>query len=509
MRCLFITQELAPHFTEGGLGLSSTALPPAIQRCIDVEYTVILPFYPWLVRRAGLQVVRIAEFPALRLGRRFEPASIYRAPELGQGNEVLLVRSDAWYERGGGIYRDDDYVEYADARARSAFFGWTVFRWLNRQPRRYELIHGNDWQSGMAQFLIARDRQVRSLQTPALLYEIHSGFVGGKLPADSLEETLGLDQSGLTAVRQISNGQPSMKVLAMFSADALVTCSRTYARELSQFFAGTPLAVPLSRLGITGIVSGVDYEHWNPSQPHGLAEPYTAQQVDTAKPRNKLRLQQHFGLRVDPRAPVFCICSRLVPEKGMDLLVEVLPEILRQSCAQVVVMGAGDRIYREAFAQLATDYPAALIYRPAFDLPEARLLYAGSDFTLMPSLLEPCGLNQLIAMRYGTIPVVSPVGGLHDTVPSLLEDPDHGSGFVLEQCTADALRVAIRQSIAWLESSPEAVVKTQRRLMGLDWSWDRAAREYALMYERLARRARPQDVQPSAREPIHTPTSPE
>jgi starch synthase len=485
MHCLYLTQELAPYFAEGGLGLTAAALPHAIQRRMDVTFTIILPYYPSHVERAGLDVEHLLSLPSQTLGGRPEPATIWRAPQLCGPNEILLVRSDPWYARDGGIYRDRDYVEYADAVARSAFFGSVVVQWVKRHPGRYTIVHGNDWQSGMALFLLARLRNMRREKHPRILYEIHSAEYRGDFMLDTAEATLGLSASELEAVQMYACTQPSMMLLAMRAADALVTCSPTYARELFEVLAGTPMLQDLERLGIIGVVSGVDAEQWDPAIPAPPCQPYTVETVETGKQRNKLILQEHLGLMVAPHIPLYCICSRLVPEKGIDLVIEGLSELVRQRTIQLAVMGLGEPSYRTAFTRLQAAAPKAIRYCPLFDLTSARLLYAGSDFTLMPSRTEPCGLNQLIAMRYGTLPVASRVGGLNDTVIDVNQDKEHGTGFLLETPTARQLLHTVEESIAWFHGDPDNIATVRRRVMRLDWSWERSAAEYSKLYGQL------------------------
>lgn len=483
MRSLFISQELAPWFVEGGLGLTAATLPGAVHDVAGVEFTIVLPYYPWLVEQAALETDVVATFPSLKIGQREEAATLYRVRKVGEPHEILLIRSDAWYQRGGGIYRDHDYVEYRDAVPRAAFFGWCVRQLVAANPGRYSHIHANDWQSGLALFLCADMRREARVDRPALIYQIHAGEVEQRILPEVLP-TLGLDDSQLEFITAIGADQPSMMLLGLQAADILVTCSPTYAVELQATLAQTPMAEPLRRRGITGIVTGIDTSIWNPARSDTSLIPYTAANVRSGKQTNKLRLQVWCGFAEDAECPIFAVNSRLVPEKGIDLVLQVFAELLRRTKLQLVVMGVGDRPYTEALQRLEAAYPAHVRYFPAFDPGVAQLLYAGSDFTLMPSIFEPCGLNQLIAMRYGTIPIVSAVGGLKDTVTDLHQDPERGVGFVLGAVSTEALETRVVQAMAWLQSGPDFVDEVRRRMMGQDWSWSRAAVAYTTLYER-------------------------
>jgi starch synthase len=279
-----------------------------------------------------------------------------------------------------------------------------------------------------------------------------------------------------------------MKLFAFCAADALVTCSPTYAQEIPTLLAKTRMLEPLKQRGITGIVTGIDMDEWNAS--HSDAPlPYSPATVEIGKRVNKQALQTSLGLRVDPTIPLCGLCSRLVPEKGIDLILEGLEVPLRDGLMQLVVLGVGDSQYREAFTRLQAEMPEWVHYHPVFEMPRARLLYAGCDFTLQPSLTEPCGLNQLISMRYGTLPIVNPVGGLKDTVIDVLRTPDQGSGFVMPVPTAHALHNTVEQATRWLNGDPIQVERTRQHVMQIDWSWRRAAVEYCEIYGRCLGRS--------------------
>jgi starch synthase len=301
--------------------------------------------------------------------------------------------------------------------------------------------------------------------------------------------TLGLNDSQQALIVTIGEDQPSMMLLGMHAADVLVTCSPTYAAELQTALAQTPMSEPMRRLGITGIVTGIDTNVWNPARSDTSLVPYTAADVRAGKRANKLRLQARCGFTEDADCPVFGVCARLVPEKGIDFVLQVFADFLRTSQLQLVVMGVGDRPYVEALRRLEAAHPAHVRYFPAFDPCVAQLLYAGCDFTLMPSLFEPCGLNQLIAMRYGTISIVSAVGGLKDTVTDLRQEPKRGLGFVMSSVCAAALEKSVMHAMAWLQGDSDLVDEVRQRAMGQDWSWRRAAAAYTTLYGEALRGA--------------------
>ncbi|MFE2347013.1 glycogen synthase [Kitasatospora cineracea] len=479
--CLYVTQELAPFFAEGGLGQASRALPDALRRDHGIGHDLILPHYPRLVAAHGLRTERAASLrPVGVVGVTVRPV-VERLVGHGGPNEVLLVRADHWYDRDG-IYRDRDYVEYGDAVARAAFFGACVADWVRVSGRRYDVVHGNDWQSGAA---LAHLRSLRAGgRRPTLLMNVHNGAYRGEVAAGSLDR-LGLPADALDTLRAKAPDRPGLLLLGLLSADLATTGSPGYARELLRESHGTPLGDALARTGLTGVVAGVDGGVWDPAAAGRVSVPFGPASAAAGKRANKQLLQRRTGLREDPGLPVFGLCARLVAEKGIDLALAAVAPLVLAGGAQLVVIGPGDGRYVEAVAELAAQAPDLVHHCPRFDQDLAWLAYAGGDFTLMPSRVEPCGLNQLIAMAYGTVPLVSSVGGLGDTVTDLGRHPGTGTGFVFADLTADAVRLTVRRAVDWLLDRPAEVAAARARMMAQDWSWARTAKETAPLYTRM------------------------
>ncbi|MEU3771945.1 glycogen/starch synthase [Streptomyces sp. NPDC032472] len=485
MNCLYLTQELAPYFMEGGLGQTARALPAALERDHAITHDIVVPHYPWLVARHGLETECVWSTPALTVGAVTGPARVERLLNRPGPGEVFLVRADHWYDRGG-IYRDERYVEFPDAALRAAFFGACIGAWIGATGRRYDIVHGNDWQSGPA---LAHLRALRAADTaPALLANVHSAEYTGEVASaavDALALPPGWDRV-LKDAAAAHGEQPSLLLLALLAADAATTGSPAYAGELLAQTAGTAIGTALGALPLTGIVAGIDTALWQPAAQGRLTQPYDRHTVRAGKAANKRLLQQRFGLKEDPETALFGVCSRLVPEKGVDLLIEAAAPLVRDGQAQLAVVGQGDEALVARLTALALDAPTAIVHVPAFDQDSAWLTYAGSDFTVMPSRVEPCGLNQLIAMTYAAVPVASAVGGLTDTVTDLAS-PD-GTGFVVPELTAEALRATMLRAAHWLAGPADEVDAVRRRVMDLDWSWARSARDTAGLYRRTATR---------------------
>ncbi|MEV0455858.1 glycogen synthase [Catellatospora methionotrophica] len=478
MRVLYLTQEYAPLIAEGGLGLTSRALPAAIQNRHGVEHVLVMPYYARHMAARGARSTQIGELPAVTIGNRTCGATLHRLVDNPGPCDVVLVRADEWYDRDG-VYRDEHYVEHADAVERAAFFGWCVATWLRQSGEKFDIVHANDWQSGAALAHVSRGR---SGAEPRLLMNVHSGAYCGEVrPADLLR--LGLHPSDILDL--VRDGEPSLLLLGLLAADAAVTCSPTYAQELVSAFAGRPIGRRLKEIGTTGIILGVDPEVWSPTAVGRSTEPYDTTTAVAGKSANKRQLQQRCGLTEDPRVPVFGVCTRLVGVKGSDLLAEVFRNLAGPHTAQLVVMGPAEGPLRTEFIDLARDKRGAVHYATEFDQELAWLIYAGSDFTVMPSRVEPGGLNQLIAMAYGTIPIVSGVGGLMDTVTDIRDDASGGTGFMLAECTAEDLAQTVAHAVSWLTRSPEEVEAARARCMASDWSWASTAAAFAQLYSDL------------------------
>ncbi|MBI4227204.1 MAG: glycogen/starch synthase, partial [Candidatus Omnitrophica bacterium] len=264
-------------------------------------------------------------------------------------------------------------------------------------------------------------------------------------------------------------------------AKRLTTVSPTYAREIQtpEYGCGLEGVLRKRHADLTGVLNGLDIGAWDPATDTALAAPFSAAAPDR-KAANKGALQRQLGLPVDPAVPLLGMTTRLAAQKGLDLVAEAADELVALG-TQLVVLGTGDRSFHEQFEALGRRHPTALAVRLAFDDALARQIYAGADLFLMPSRFEPCGLGQMIAMRYGAMPIVRRTGGLADTVTEASPDGSRGNGFLFEAAEASELLAAVRRALAVYRRRP-AWAALQRRAMQTDWSWERAARAYVELY---------------------------
>ena len=467
MKILFASAEAYPLAKVGGLGDVAGSLPKAL-RALGHDVRVVLPKY---------QSVRDVK-------EDLGPFSF----QIGGGTHEARLRMSAI--DGVLIYLVDypplfdrpKVYEYDDDGKRFAFFGRAVLDLLPAADWWPDVVHVHDWHAALvAAFLRTthaddvRYRQMRSVLTIHNLQ--HQGVFGR-----DLFDWTGLPPEAWNPEGVEFYGQFNFLKAGIVYADRVSTVSLTYAKEIQTEEYGEKLDGLLrSRAAkLSGILNGIDYDVWNPAKDKLLAQTYTKTTVEK-KAKDKAALQREVGLAADPKAPLIGIVGRVTGQKGFDILTPVLPEILGMG-AQVVLLGTGERRYEEPLAMLAKENPsfvAALKYDEAL----AHRIYAGSDFFLMPSRFEPCGLGQIISLRYGTVPIVRATGGLADTVTDVTADPKAGNGFVFAEYTTEALLDAAKRALEFHRKGRGWKALSQRG-MAADLSWKASAKAYADLYER-------------------------
>lgn len=459
MRVLFATAEAAPFFKTGGLGDVARALPDELaSRGHDVR--VIMPAYDVIARqRLDLDVESTGSVPwpdALVPVRYLTPRDHDRAP-------TVFVHQPAFFE-GGAPYTASLHDPLATGR-RFAFFCRAVVRYARAWGA--DVVHLNDWPTG----LVPAWGLLDGLEA-GTVFTIHNLAYQGNYPP-----TL-LNQAGLPAdLYRTENGvefhgQVSFMKGGLALADQITTVSPTYAEEIRtpEFGTGLDGLLRFRRRALHGVLNGIDPAAWQPAMDRQIPAGYSAVNLGP-KERNRTALLEETGL--EDGGPVFGMVTRLAYQKGIDLLLSALPSLL-DAGVRLVVLGDGDAQYEHALARAAAHEPGRIATFARFDDALARRIYAGSDFFLMPSLYEPCGLGQMIAQRYGTPPVVRRTGGLADTVE------DGRTGFLFEAPRVGDLMDAVgRARRIW---RARGWVSLQRRCMRLDWSWARAADRYERIY---------------------------
>ncbi|MBP9033820.1 MAG: glycogen synthase GlgA [Pseudomonadales bacterium] len=476
MRVLFVTSEAYPLVKTGGLADVSASLPRALQS-LGHQVTLLMPAYREALAAAGPLGVKLA---ATRdVGGQHVRLLQTRLP--GSRNKVWLLDCPALFDRPGNPYHDADGHAWADNAERfmllcrvGALLAEDAFD-LGWRP---EVVHCNDWQSALVPLLLHARRP-----RPALVFTIHNLAYQGLFSREDFER-LGIAPHYWHPDALEFHGSFSFIKGGIVFADRVTTVSPSYAREIQTEEFGHGLDGLLRHRApvLSGILNGIDTTAWNPSRDPALALNYGTATL-ARKRQNKIALQAEMGLDTDPSVPLCAFIGRLAQQKGIDLLLGALPELLAYP-AQAVMLGSGDAAYETALAALADAHPGRIALRIGYDEALAHRIEAGADIFLMPSRFEPCGLNQMYSLRYGTVPVVHHVGGLADTVvdatPEALADAS-ANGFSFRGADAGALVAAARRALA---SRADTMLWTRLQLTGMrrDFSWRHSARAYEQLY---------------------------
>lgn len=467
MRVLFLASEVAPFSKTGGLGDVAGALPAALA-ALGHEVLVVTPLYRG-VPRDGL----VDEPGALSLQFPFGGVSVrFRSKASGERLTHVFVDVPQYFDRDG-LYGYPD-----DARR---FTAYTMAALSHAQARGFapDVVHGNDWQVGLAALALHRGYGHTPIARARTVFTIHNLAYQGNFPKGELE-ALGLPWSLYTVDGVEFYDQLSFMKAALRTFDVLNTVSPSYAREIQTPLGGHGLDGVLRARAheLHGIVNGVDVREWNPATDVLLPARFTGVDL-SGKAACRAALLEAYGLEPTLAGqPVFGVVGRMVEQKGVDLLQAVLPRVLEQG-ARAVVLGSGDPTFEAKWRELAARFPKRLGVRVGFDNALAHLIEAGSDFFLMPSRFEPCGLNQMYSLLYGAVPVVREVGGLKDTVVDV--GRPGGTGLVFPELTADGLARAVLRAVE-LFRRPDEYRQVQRRGMAQDFSWERSAKAYEALY---------------------------
>jgi starch synthase len=475
VKVLFATSEIAPWVKTGGLGDVAAALPPALREA-GVDVRVLVPCYPAL-RKAfpDAQAPVVATFDDFDAG--FAPSALRQATA-PDGTPLLLLDCPAYFDRPGNPYLGPEGVDWLDNFLRFGLLS-RIAAWLGSDAChlswRPKLIHCNDWQTGLvpAYLKLIPGGRARTLLT------VHNLAFQGLFPQQTLVE-LGLPAEAWSMHGVEFYGHLSFLKAGLQYADGITTVSPTYAAEIQTDVEGMGLAGLLRHRAdrLTGIINGIDTVAWDPVRDHHLPFAFDAAHL-ADKRKNKAALQEEVGLTVRNDVPLLGIVSRLTHQKGLDLVPAIAREIAALP-AQLVVLGSGERPLEESFRQLASLHPGQFATRIGFDEGLAHRIEGGADIFLMPSRFEPCGLNQMYSLRYGTPPVVRATGGLADTVA------DGVNGFTFREATAESLLAAIRRAVtAW--RNKKAWNAMQIDGMARDVSWAKPAREYATLYKKIGK----------------------
>ena len=482
MRVLHVAAELFPQVKTGGLGDVLGALPQALlEQGADVR--VLLPGLPDFVDAALRGKTRKISVlgPLFGAGR----VTLLRTRLPGNPVTVYLIDAPLLYQREGGPYQDNDGNAWSDNLQRFALLGWIAAQLAHGAldpDWAPHIVHAHDWHAGLACAYVAA-HPARSVGS---VFTIHNLAFQGLFPSGEFGH-LGLPQSFMDSQGLEFYGQISFLKAGLVYADRITTVSPTYAREISTIEFGCGLQGVIAERSqlVSGILNGVDREVWDPlTDPH-LPAHYSAQDL-AGKALCKSALQAEFGLQPQTAAPLFAVVSRLTLQKGLDLVLDAMPGVLRAG-AQFAILGSGAAALEAALTAAAQAHPGRVALRLGYDEPLAHRMIAGADAVLVPSRFEPCGLTQLYGLRYGALPVVRMVGGLADTVIDAavpVAGASGGTGFVFQQATPAALQATLQRAVDTYRKSAQWRGLMQRA-MAQNFSWAEAAEQYIALYRTL------------------------
>ncbi len=472
-KVLIAAAEAAPFVKTGGLGDVVGSLPRALRR-LDVDARVMIPKHRVIPAEYRDKMNLRQEF-VVPVGWRNQYCGLQ---ELDNNGVPFYFLDNAYY-----FDRPWPYGQFDDAE-RFAYFCRAVLESLPHLEFIPDIIHCHDWHAGLISvYLAAHYRQRSDYQCIRSLFTIHNLKYQGVFPKEIIGDVVDLGWEHFTADRMEFYDQVNFMKGALVYSSRISTVSRTYAEEIQDPFFGEQLDGLLRRRqsSLSGIVNGIDYEDFNPATDPRIHCHYDHQSV--AKSENKLELQRRLGLPQSAETPLLAIVSRLVSQKGLDLVARVLQELLTLDL-QLVVLGTGEDHYQNMFWYAAGRYPRKVSANICFDETLARQIYAAADLLLMPSLFEPCGLAQLIAMRYGCLPLVRETGGLKDTVIAYNESTGAGNGFSFANYNAHDMLHTVQRALE-LHRQPHAWEKIVANAMESDYSWDKSARQYQILYKTL------------------------
>ncbi len=481
LKIAMIASECVPYAKTGGLADVVGALPVAL-RDLGHEVIIVMPLYASIDRRKyGLRPV-ISPM-GVWMGNTEEWCAVYRRPH-DEGVPVYFIEYDRYFNRPG-IYHDAELRDYPDNPRRFGFLsraGLQLCKDLGFEPH---IVHVHDWQTALAAaYLKIWHWDDPLLGRSASVLTIHNIGYQGKYPADDYEY-LGLQWSNFTPDKFEDHGGLNFLKGGIQYADMVTTVSPRYADEVRTPEGGMGLAMYLNDKGdrFVGILNGVDYTQWNPEIDPLIPENYSLEDL-SGKAACKRALQQRLNLEVDEGIPLFGVVSRFAHQKGLDLLAEAMEAILNHMRVQFAILGAGDKGLERFFGDLPRRYPGQVGSHIGYHNELAHWIEAGADFFVMPSRYEPCGLNQIYSLKYGTLPIVRATGGLDDTVEQYDEATGEGTGFKFWEASSHALYYTIGWAVSTYFDRPHHFLHMRATAMQQSFSWQESAERYLSVYQR-------------------------
>ena len=489
MRLLFASSEVVPFSKTGGLADVSGALPVEISK-LGADVAVFMPAYPGIYH-VGVEFQDTGVELPVQIGKKNVQGRLLKATNTEQGVTVFAVHQPEYFDRAG-LYGESG-TDYEDNCERFVFFCRSILEAIARIGWWPDLIHANDWQTSLIPaYLKTELAGTPGYESIATLLTIHNlAYQGSFWHWDML--LTGLDWKYFNWQQMEFFGRLNLLKSGIVFADAINTVSPTYAQEIQSNELGCGLDGVLRHRQnvLSGILNGIDPKQWNPQTDPLIAVNYDVQSWRQGKSACKSALLKRWGIEPQPNVPLIGIISRLASQKGWSLILQIMRHWLDQHEAQWVILGTGQQEYEQELAGLAKNYPDKFALELGFSNELAHWIEAGADIFLMPSQYEPCGLNQLYSLTYGTIPVVRATGGLADTViDANQENIDKGiaNGFQFQDFNSEPLNQALLHAVQTYSEQPERWQMLVENGMRQDWSWSASAKKYLRLYERVVSR---------------------
>ncbi|QFT90324.1 Glycogen synthase [Bacillus sp. THAF10] len=478
MKVLFVVAECVPFVKSGGLGDVAGALPKELKK-LGTDVRVILPKYGQIPDVYQNKMKRI-QTTFVDVGWRRQYCGI---------DELTLDEVTYYFVDNEYYFKRDSLYGHYDDGERFSFFSRAVLESMTLIDFVPDVIHCHDWHTGMVNFILEREYKTNPrFEHIQSVFTIHNLQFQGIFPRSILQDLLKISDSYFHPDQLEFYGNVNFMKAALVASGLITTVSPTYKDEIQTEYFGEKLDGVLRNRSdaLIGIINGIDDELYNPATDEWIERKYSSQELKMKK-QNKTSLQQLCGLPVNDETPIIAMVSRLTKQKGLDLVTRVLHEVLHDD-VQIVILGTGEPSFEHYFRELQYRFPKKVRTFIGFDEPLAHQIYAGADMFLMPSQFEPCGLGQLIALRYGTIPIVRETGGLNDTVHSYDETTLEGNGFTFTNFNAHDMLFTIRRAISFYEQ-PEVWKGIVKEAMSRDYSWAKSAFKYNQLYSTLMARS--------------------
>jgi len=479
MKILFVTSECAPYSKSGGLADVAFSLPPALVEA-GHQVEIFTPLYKCVKDRFAEELTKVkdvvVELGGIKYGCGLHRATLHGVP--------------VWFLEYNSLFDRDRLYGYDDDKFRFALFSKASIDLLNDYDFVPEIIHCNDWESALSVIYLKNEQAWNTdLQNIKTVFTIHNIAYQGQFGAEDLQTTFALPggwyDGGLGYEYQGRHDVNLMKG-AMLVADAVSTVSPTYAKELHypQFGKGLEGVVDIVDAKTYGILNGIDMDHYDPMLDKRIPASFSLEDT-SGKAICKKSIQEKFGLEQEERWPLLCSVARLVEQKGIELIKQILPQLMNMG-VQLIVFGQGEQRYIDYFNWAMQQWPGQIGFSSDYSEQVAAEVFAGSDMYLMPSQFEPCGLSQMMAMRYGTVPIVHETGGLKDSVRPYSDFDGIGDGFSFSNYTGKDLLIAIEEAVKLYFGDEEMFHILQRRCMAKDFSWQKSAGLYTRMYSEIS-----------------------